>query len=123
MQFSDIELKFVGTFAVDSGQVLIGDPCYLDEWQNWNQDKEPFDNHITKAGEYGYLGACGVTLEDTYGMLGVAGTYSPDAEPVGRAVVSSSGWGDGYYSVFAEMDEDNRVAKLIIDFEGELEAD
>ena len=112
MQFSDIELKFVGNFSVDSGQVLIGDPCYLDEWQNWNGDKEPFDNHITKAGEYGYLGACGVTLKDTYGMLGT-----------GRAVVSSSGYGDGYYSVFAEMDDSNRVAKLIIDFVGELEAD
>ena len=39
------------------------------------------------------------------------------------AVVSTTGYGDGYYSVFAEMDENGRVAKLIIDFENEIEAD
>jgi hypothetical protein len=112
MRFDDIELTHVGGFTVDSGQVMIGDPCYLDEWQNWNRDKEPFDNHVNKAGEYGYLGACAITLKDNFGVVGD-----------GRGVVSTTGYGDGYYSVFAEMNEDGRVAKLIIDFEGSIEAD
>ena len=110
MKLVDLELKHVGSFTVDSGQVMIGDPCYLDEWQDWNRDKESFDNHLTKAGEYGYLGACGVTLKDNFGEVGN-----------GRAVVSTTGYGDGVYPVYAEVNEDGRVAKIIIDFVGDEE--
>jgi len=110
MKFTDIEIKRIGSFIVDSGQAIVGDPCYLDEWQNWNRDKESFDNHLEKAGQYGYLGACGVTLKEGYGELDNS-----------RAVAFSTGYGDGYYPVYAEFDEDGRIAKVIIDFEGEVE--
>ena len=26
------DLIYAGSFAVDSGQAMVGDPCYLDEW-------------------------------------------------------------------------------------------
>ena len=34
-------LELVGTFGVDSGQAMVGDPCYLDQWktnvgEDWN---------------------------------------------------------------------------------------
>jgi hypothetical protein len=101
-------LILVGHFSVDSGQAMIGDPCYLDNWQPWDSDKNSFDEHIEKAGEYGYLGACGVTLKDNYGELGNS-----------SAVVFSTGYGDGLYPVYAEINEDGRVAKIVVDFIGD----
>ena len=102
------EMTLIGHFAVDSGQAMVGDPCYLDDWELWNNG-EPFD-HESKAGQYGYLGACGVTLKEGYGELGR-----------GTAVVFSTGYGDGLYPVYAELNEDGRVARVVIEFISEDE--
>ena len=103
-------LTVIGYMSVDSGQGMVGDPCYLDEWELWNDKSEKFDKHIEKAGQYGYLGACGVTLKEGYGELGN-----------GRAVAFSTGYGDGLYPVYAELNEDGRVAKIIVEFISEDE--
>lgn len=102
-------MTYIGSFSVDSGQAIVGDPCYLDEWENWNKD-EPFDNHIEKKGQYGYLGACGLTLAQGYGTLGT-----------GNAVAFTTGYGDGVYPVYAEFNDEGRVAKIVIDFIGDEE--
>lgn len=101
---------FIGQFAVDSGQAMIGDPCYLDTWKHWGSEIEsgiPFDEHKNRKGEYGYLGACEATLGKGFGTL--QGFTS---------VVFRTGYGDGIYPVYAEMD-DGIVSKVIIDFIGE----
>jgi hypothetical protein len=100
-------LTYAGSFAVDSGQAMVGDPCYLDGWENW-ENGTPF-NHEENAGKYGYLGACGVTLKEGYGQLGSA-----------DAVVFSTGYGDGLYPVYVKLNDDGRVGMVVIDFEGEL---
>ena len=102
-------LKLIGKFGVDSGQAMIGDPCYLDSWQTWESEKEPFENHKNKKGEFSYLGACNATIENTHGVLGQ-----------GSSVVFTTGYGDGVYPVFAEI-EDGRVVKVVIDFNGTLD--
>jgi len=104
------EQTHIGSFTVDSGQAIVGDPCYLTDWETWNDNVEPFDNHKTKAGQYSYLGACGVTIEKGYGELGYK-----------TAVAFSTGYGDGMYPVYAEFDENNRIAKIVIDFEGDID--
>ena len=104
------EMTLIGHFTVDSGQAMVGDPCYLDEWELWNDKSEAFDNYQTKAGQYGYLGACGVTLDKGYGELGM-----------GSAVVFTTGYGDGMYPVYAEINEDGRVARITIEFVGDDE--
>jgi hypothetical protein len=104
------KLTYAGSFAVDSGQAMVGDPCYLDGWKNW-EDGTPFD-HEGHKGEYGYLGASGVTLADNFGQLGSA-----------DAVVFSTGYGDGLYPVYVQLNSDGRVSKVVIDFEGELDED
>lgn len=104
------EMTLIGHFAVDSGQAMVGDPCYLDEWEPWNDKVDNFDKHVEKAGEYGYLGASGVTLDKGYGELGHS-----------TAVVFSTGYGDGLYPVYAELNEDGRVAKIVIEFIGDDE--
>lgn len=98
-------LTYAGSFGVDSGQAMVGDPCYLNEWKNWDE-KEPFDNHKTEAGQYGYLGACGVTITKGYGELGIK-----------SAVAFSTGYGDGVYPVYVQLNEDGRVSKVVIDFD------
>ena len=102
-----MERVLIGQFGVDSGQAMIGDPCYLDRWKHWGSEKEsgiPFDEYKNKAGEYGYLGAANATLGRGFGTLGYA-----------DAVVFSTGYGDGLYPVYAMID-DGVVTKVIIDF-------
>jgi len=101
-------MTYIGSFSVDSGQAIVGDPCYLDEWEPWSNG-EPFD-HQSKAGQYGYLGACGVTLKEGYGTLGN-----------GSAVAFTTGYGDGLYPVYAELNDDGRIVKVVIVFEEDEE--
>jgi hypothetical protein len=101
------EMTLIGSFTVDSGQAMVGDPCYLD---NWISEYEDFEDWKKSGGQYGYLGACEATLTEGYGELGM-----------GNAVVFTTGYGDGLYPVYAEFNEDGRVAKIVIDFVGEDE--
>jgi hypothetical protein len=110
MNIDNDDLTLAGVIAVDSGQAMVGDPCYLDEWELWPTGA-PFD-YQDKKGQYGYLGACATTLEDSFGQLGSA-----------SAVVFSTGYGDGLYPVFVHLDSEGRVSKVIIDFEGDIDLD
>ena len=101
------DLIYAGSFGVDSGQAMVGDPCYLDEWDT-NKNEEW--NIEGKQGQYSYHGASATTIEDSYGELGLA-----------KAVVFNTGYGDGVYPVYVELNEDGRVSKVIIDFEGNLD--
>jgi hypothetical protein len=106
------ELEYIGSFAVDSGQAMVGDPCYLDEWQKWDSETTNFEEHTNKGGEYGYLGACNATLTNSYGTLGAA-----------SSVVFNTGYGDGLYPVYAKFNEDGRISMVVIDFEDNVEGE
>jgi len=95
-------LIYLGSFRVDSGQAVIGDPCYLDGWQ---AKYENFDDYKNRSGEYGYLGSCHATLTNGYGVLGQ-----------GEAVAVTTGYGDGHYPVYAEFNEDGRISRVVIEF-------
>jgi hypothetical protein len=101
------ELTLVGSFAVDSGQAMVGDPCYLDGWKTNEGEEWELEG---KAGDYSYHGASAMTLSATAGVLGA-----------GRAVVFSTGYGDGLYPVYVKYDDNGRVVKVVIDFEGDLD--
>jgi len=105
-------LQLIGQFSVDSGQAIIGDPCYLDEWKTWNADNVKFEQHANSVGEYGYLGSCNATLGKGFGQLG---GYN--------AVAFSTGYGDGLYPVYADITEDGRVGMVVIDFTGEYDVE
>ena len=102
-------MTYIGSFSVDSGQAIVGDPCYLDNWENWD-DNEPFDNHTKKKGQYGYLGACGVTLAEGYGILGN-----------GSSVAFTNGYWDGVYPVYAKFNDEDLKVNLEIDLEDDDE--
>jgi hypothetical protein len=105
----DVELTnliHAGSFAVDSGQAMVGDPCYLDQWKT---DEDVEWNLEGKEGQYTYQGASATTISNDFGELGL-----------GSAVVFNTGYGDGYYPVYVQMNDDGRVSKVVIDFEGDL---
>jgi len=101
------ELVYAGSFAVDSGQAMVGDPCYLDDWDTNKNDDWNLEG---KKGEYSYHGVSARTLEDNFGQVGSA-----------SAVVFSTGYGDGLYPVYVQLNSDGRVSKVVIDFEGDLD--
>ena len=82
----------VGEVCVDSGQVMIVDPCYV-----MDTDSETFG------------AVCDVTTTGPrFGEFLAAGV-------AGMGVASSSGYGDGVYDVYADV-VDGCVARLVIEF-------
>jgi hypothetical protein len=100
---AESDLIYIGSFTVDSGQAMVGDPCYLDEWDTNKNDEWDIEN---KEGEYSYQGVSATTLKNNFGMINN-----------GSAVAFSTGYGDGIYPVFALLNSDNRVSMVVIDFE------
>jgi hypothetical protein len=99
--------KLLGFFGVDSGQVMIGDPGYLNDWKENEIGDEGY-------GHYSWAGACATTLTAERG-----GTL---VNKIGAelAVVSSTGVGDGVYPVVAHLSDEagwgERVERLEIIF-------
>lgn len=101
----------LGQVGVDSGQLMVSDPCYV----KYFEDRDDGPQEFTKGDNgYSYTGACSTTLyeDDQGGELGN-----------GMGVVFSSGFGDGAYDVHAYLDEidgwGERVVKVEITLIGE----
>jgi len=114
------EWNLVGHCPVDSGQLMITDPCYLDS--HW--EKEEFDGESSDYFNYSYLGCCNQTLKGDGGEifgLNREGNFGLNKEgklsDISLGVVSRTGWGDGHYPVYAKVDEETgRVRELKIIF-------
>jgi hypothetical protein len=102
-----IDLQYAGSFSVDSGQAIIGDPCYLDKYDT-NVD-EPWDLE-GKIGQYSYQGISATTLASSFGQIGE-----------GLAVAFTTGYGDGAYPVYVQFNDEGRISKVVIDFDGDLD--
>jgi len=101
----------LGTFGVDSGQVLITDPCYLHDWKaNEFDEAEIKKMQESKEFEYSYNGACARTLLEEKGRRS-AGHIGLGCD----GIVSSTGYGDGEYEVWA-LYREGRVKELKVKF-------
>ncbi|MAG73902.1 hypothetical protein CL620_06310 [archaeon] len=96
---------YVGNCGVDSGQIVLIDPCYA------------FDDDF-KAGEtptggnYDHICRRSLYTDDKCGPVGLPGSgYNNDL-----GVVVSTGYGDGSYPVHAKITSDNRIASVTIQF-------
>jgi len=93
----------IGEIGVDAGLCWIGDPCYILHadpapvaiGKDWSQfcDILDADNHYPTCKQFNY-----------------------DLGHPGLGVVVSTGYGDGTYPVYAEFNDDGRVAKVWIEF-------
>ena len=95
----------IGSVGVDSGQLMISDPCYVKDFNNNEFDIKSKELDYS----YSYHGACTQTCrnENQGGELGNS-----------LGVVFSSGFGDGCYDVYAYTKDikgwGNRVCKVEI---------
>jgi hypothetical protein len=96
----------VGVVGVDSGCMMLADPCYVVK----GEDCEPY-----KA----FGGGWPAFVEKS--LPGDSGTsqLKYDAGCDGLGVVIGNFGGDGTFPVFVERGADGGIAKVMIDFEGE----
>ena len=84
----------LGVVGVDSGQLMVCDPCYIDsEWS-----KENFDTKKKSKTSFSYAKICELTMKDDKG-----GQLKYKKGHPGVAVAFSSGIGDGLYEVHARI--------------------
>jgi hypothetical protein len=88
--------KIIGYCGVDSGQLLVIDPCYLNKWKDGDFD-------LVKKQDNSYQRACEITIKAPSG-----------GEVQEGGVVFASGYGDGNYPVIATYNKDNRIIKIEI---------
>lgn len=79
--------KILGIAGVDSGQLLIIDPCYLDSWKDGDYVPE-------KEADNDYHRACEITQNKEMGGS------------IKGGVVLSTGYGDGAYPVEVEYSDE-----------------
>ncbi len=100
----------VGEVWVDSGQVMIVDPCYLGNWEDNDAFPDDENEENYELPSFRYSGACRATTdkEKHAGQLDHG------------SVASTSGFGDGCYPVYAEYSDEGewgkRVKSLTIEF-------
>lgn len=109
MKTETLKRVLLGHVGVDSGQIMISDPCYVKDF-NDSEDFNPARADDEGNYPYSYNGSCGATLSDAMGgQLGAI-----------HGVVSSTGYGDGCYEVWATIGDSagwgTRVHKLEVIF-------
>ena len=107
----------IGYVGVDSGQMMVGDPCYLDKWGG-NKFTSFGGGGVktTPTGTYDYDGACTATCSE--GSVGILGN--------GLAAVSPTGFGDGQYGVYVKWSDEGEwgpraAAMMVVFIDGEDE--
>lgn len=88
----------IGSFAVDSGTVVICDPCNAKSASDFSDRAEFVEEMFEREGATG-------TTEQLF----------PNGVPA--AVFSTTGIGDGIYPVFAHRDEEGTIVRITIEFD------
>jgi hypothetical protein len=99
-------IKQIGEIGVDAGLCWIGDPCYI------LHKKQP-----PKAIGRSWDGFCDILRDDD--QYPVCKQFCYDLGHAGLGVVVSTGYGDGVYPVYAEFNDDGRIAKVWVEFIGQ----
>lgn len=109
--------KKVGEIGVDAGLVYIGDPCYF-----WH-DKRDFSKHGIKDDGPELDTSDWVTFLETHihSHLGHITQLNYKNGYPGLGVVTTSGYGDGLYDVFAKFTKDGSVKEIKVVFLGDDE--
>ena len=79
--------KLEGQCGVDSGQMMLVDPCYV-------LNKKDYEAMLKHRNKVGNMNACNFK----------------------KGLISNTWAGDGNYHVYSQKDKDGRVERLMIDF-------
>ena len=140
---SKLKKVLIGEISVDSGQLMVVDPCYLSNWQdnefNYQREYVHTNGTILKYGEdfnnyEEIIEKYGKTMnkmirsnsvkeitavdDDSMSYNGACRTTLKHKYGIlesGSAAVFSSGYGDGCYPVYAHINDEGRVMKVTID--------
>lgn len=110
-----MELELIGYVGVDSGQLLLCDPCYIDS--EWKEEDFNGDN-VSPKHNFSYKACAQATLsENGHGQL----KYKIGHDGVG--VAFRTAFGDGYYPVYAKYSEDGTLKSVEVVFWEDEEED
>jgi hypothetical protein len=102
--------KLIGEIGVDAGLCWIGDPSYI-----LHKERPP------KAIGNSWDEFCRILDEDD--QYPTRKQFNYDLGHAGLGVVVETGYGDGVYPVYAQFNDDGRIAKVWVEFIGQDEAD
>lgn len=111
------ERKLVGEVGVDSGQLILTDPCYIhgQPFEADGHDSAGVDLNAAESPResyaYSYGGACAASSNSDGG-----GQLAYKLGHAGAGVCVSTGYGDGGYPVYVEYGEEGRVARVTVEF-------
>ncbi len=102
----------LGVAGVDSGQLFIVDPCYVEDGLDYDVvcTSHTVGCDHTRDEPWRYM------MEGTWEGEGLTFHHGVGG-PVADGVVFSTG-GDGAFGVYAEVDDYNNVLRVVIDLEG-----
>lgn len=101
----------IAHIGVDSGQIMIADPCYIKDGFDNEFDPETKGQDKQPHYEMNYDGCCNATLsENGYGQLGNDFTSH-------LGLACRTAYGDGVYPIYAEYNGDGTIKTLTIDFD------
>jgi hypothetical protein len=109
MRIDQNKLVKIGEIGVDAGLCWVGDPCYV-----LHTDEKPKDIGLN------WHSFCDILSQKNIGeKLGAQFNY--DMGHPGLGVAVHTGWGDGCYDVFAEIEDFGaeggpRVKRIIVEF-------
>lgn len=105
-------IRVLGCVGVDSGQLLLTDPSYIDNY--W--DVEEFGSKDLGKDHFNYssLGCSNQTIKNNGGE--VFGLNRNDLSNVSLGTVFSTGYGDGCYPVYGKTNDEGRIMGVFIDF-------
>lgn len=119
-----VKRKLIGYAPVDSGQIMICDPCYIkgefsmDE-ESWDGIKELLPEGAASLNDMHKL-ECPDDLPLNYFGACIASCSKDGGGNFSDGVSVRSGYGDGYYPVFVEYIDDGfwgrRVKSVTIEF-------
>jgi hypothetical protein len=95
--------KYIGEIGVDAGLCWIGDPCYI-------LHKEQPPKAIGKSWD----DFCDILQDDD--QYPTCKQFNYDLGHVGLGMVVSTGYGDGTYPVYAEFNDEGRIARVWVEF-------
>ena len=111
--------EYIGSIGVDSGQMMLADPCYVKDFADDNSDAEGVMKlmEAMKDGSdnsFSYIGAC--SQSNTPQQAGVL-VNDIGAE---MGVVCSSGFGDGGYPVYVKRHDFGEWGKRVVEMKIEF---
>ncbi len=108
---TNTETRLIGLVGVDSGQLLLTDPCYLSDFVSDGYTGTPTEANSNGLFPYSYSGACAATLGTR-----MAGGLAFRLGHEGAGVAFSTGWGDGLYPVYVTYSDEGRIASVEVRF-------